>query len=71
MARKLRPIDQDEIGKRAFVELVAENMSDEGWRELAIWHRASDEVKQDYFDRRISRDEQEYLRALIERGPPS
>jgi hypothetical protein len=68
---KLRPIDQDEIGRRAFVELVAENTGDAGWRALSIWQRASDEVKQDYFDRRIPRQEQEYIRALIERGPPS
>jgi hypothetical protein len=68
---ELRPIDQDEIGRRAFAELVFENTGDAVWREQTIWHRASDELKQDYFDRRIPRQEQEYIRALIERGPPS
>lgn len=69
--RKLRPVDQHEIGRRAFVELVEENTSDADFRILAIWHRASDEVKQHYFDQHIPRQEQEYLRSLIERGPPT
>ena len=68
--RDLRPIDQTEIGKRAFIELVEENMYDETWRKLAIWHQASDELKQHYWDRHIPRAEQEYLRALIAAGPP-
>lgn len=66
---RMRPNMQHELGRRAFMELVDENMGDPGWRGTIIFNRASDELKQHYFDRHIPAAEQEYLRALIESGP--
>lgn len=65
--RKLRPIDRHEIGRRAFVELVDEEHLG---ADMAIWKRASDELKQHYFDRHIPQVEQARIRLLIAAGPP-
>jgi hypothetical protein len=57
---------QYELGKRAFVDLVEEEMFPPA---DVIFHRASDELKQHYFDGHIPQQEQAKLRAIIEAGP--